>query len=80
MNMSYSVFNPIEHLWSALSDMLARVVFSLKLDSDTKPLCQQSQLSPDELREKRKGVYMLFLIMLYQNCLHFGKKPSLMVF
>ena len=35
-----------------LTDMFAGVVFSPKLDGDTKPLCQQSQLSPDELREK----------------------------
>ena len=53
----YSAFNPIEDLWSPLSDMLAGVVFSPKLDGDTKPLCLQSQLSPDELREKEYAVF-----------------------
>ena len=53
----YSAFNPIEHLWSPLSDMLAGAVFSPKLDGDTKPPCQPNQLSPDELREKEYAVF-----------------------
>ena len=53
----YSAFNSIEHFWSPLSDMLAGVVVSPKLNAGTKPPCQQSQLSPDELREKEYAVF-----------------------
>ena len=72
----YSAYNPIEQLWSPLSNILPGVVFSPKLDGDTKPPCQQSQLSPDELRGKEYAVFDNAI----SDCLRFEKKPSLMVF
>ena len=53
----YSAFHPIEHLWSPLSNMFAGVVFSPKLDGDSKPPCEQSKLSSDELRENEYVVF-----------------------
>ena len=46
-----SAYNPIEHLWSTLSNHLAGVVFSPKLDGDTKPPCDQSKLSAAQLKK-----------------------------
>ena len=53
----YPAFNPIMHLWSSLSNMLAGVAFSPKLDGDIKPPCEQSKLSSDELHKKEYVVF-----------------------
>ena len=52
-----SVSTYAEHLWSPLSNMLAGVAFSPKLDGDIKPTCEQSKLSSDELRKKEYAVF-----------------------
>lgn len=44
-------------LWSTLSNHLAGVVFSPKLDGDIKPPCDQSKLSAAQLVEKECAVF-----------------------
>ena len=53
----YQAFNPIEHLWSPMSNKLSGVMFKLKLDGEDKPLVLQSWLSKDDLREKEYRIF-----------------------
>ena len=53
----YSAYNAIEHAWSPLSNLLAGVVFSPMMERDSKPPCQQSTLTLDQLREKEFSVF-----------------------
>ena len=48
----YSACNPIEHAWSPLSNLLAGVVISPKLEGDSKPPFDQRNLSADKVKEK----------------------------
>ena len=48
----YSAYNPIEHLWSPLSKKLSGVQFSAKANGDSKPPCQISELSKQEIQHK----------------------------
>ena len=52
----YSVYNPIDHAWSPLSNLLAGVVFSPKLEGDSKPPCDQRNLSSNKIKEKEYAV------------------------
>ena len=70
----YSACNPIEHAWSPLSNLLAGVVFSPKLEGDSKPPCHQKNLSANEIRKKS----MLCLTKQYLILLIAGKTKSLM--
>ena len=60
----YSAFNPIEHLWSILSNKLSGVVFNSKVDGESKPPSQQSGLSNEQIQEKEKIVFDKVLIEL----------------
>ena len=51
------MYNPIEHASSRLSNSLASVVFSPKLEGDSKPSCDQKNLSPNEIKEKEYAVF-----------------------
>ena len=53
----YSAFNPIEHLWSVMSNKLSGVVFSPTLEGESKPPLQQTNLLPPELVRKEKQVF-----------------------
>ena len=53
----YSAYNPIEHAYSRLLSLLAGVVFSPKLEGDSKPPCDQRNLSPKEIKEKEYAVF-----------------------
>ena len=54
----YSAFNPIEHLWSTLSNKLAGAVLPLKLDGECQPPSQQSGLSKEtKVEEKEKVLF-----------------------
>ena len=53
----YSAYNPIEHAWSPLSNLLAGVVFSPKLEGNSKPPCDQRNLSASEIKEKEYAVF-----------------------
>ena len=46
----YSVYNPIEHAWSTLSNLLAGVVFSPKLEGDSKPASDQRNLYANKVK------------------------------
>ena len=50
----YSAFNPIEHLWSTLSNKLAGVVLLSKLGGECQPRSQQSGLSKETVPQKEK--------------------------
>ena len=52
----YSAYNPIEHAWSPLSNLLAGVFFSSKMEGDSKPPCQQS-LTTEQIKEKEYCVF-----------------------
>ena len=47
----------IEHAWSTLSNLLAGIVFSPKLEGDSKPPCDQRNLSANEIKEKEYAVF-----------------------
>lgn len=66
-------FNLIEHLWPPFSDVLAGVVFSSKLDGDSKPPWEQSRLSNDELREKEHAVFYNDILepAMFMECAQF---------
>ena len=51
----YSAFNPIEHLWSSLSNRLSGVVLPSKLNNEDRPPCQQSGTSEENIKEKEKN-------------------------
>ena len=53
----YSAYNPIEYAWSPLSNLLAGVVFSPKLERYSKPPCDQRNLSANEIKEKEYAVF-----------------------
>ena len=53
----YSAYNPIEHAWSGLSNLLAGVVFSPKLEGDSKAPCDQRNLSANKIKEKEDAVF-----------------------
>ena len=63
----YSAFNPVEHLWSPLSNHLSGVVFSARLEGESKAPSQQSGLSNDEIKEKEKAVFDKALQELSQH-------------
>ena len=63
----YSAFNPIEHLWSPLSNKLAGVIFSASSDGDLKAPAQQSGLSNDERKEKEKKVFDRAMLDIENN-------------
>ena len=50
----YSAYNPIEHLWSPLSNKLTSVQFNAVADGDSKPPCQTYGISEEE-RSKKEG-------------------------
>ena len=50
----YSAYNPIENAWS---NLLAGVVFSPKLEGDSKPPSDQRNLSTNETKEKEYAVF-----------------------
>jgi len=62
----YSAFNPVEHLWSVLSNKLSGVVFSSTLEDESKPPCEQSKLS-NEKKKKKNTSYSIRLLMNVQN-------------
>ena len=53
----YSAFNPVEHLWSPLSNHLSGVVFSPRIEGESKAPSQQSRLSSEKLKDKEKIVF-----------------------
>ena len=53
----YSAFNPIEHLWSIMSNKLSGVIFSPIVDGEDKSPCQQAGLSQDEVARKEAIVF-----------------------
>ena len=55
----YSAFNPIEHLWSPLSNALAGVVLSSCVPDESLPPAKQSTKTqtPEERRSKEKIVF-----------------------
>ena len=54
----YSVFNPIEHCWSPLSNKLSSVIFSpLEKEDDVSAPGLQSELSKEDLKIKEKIVF-----------------------
>ena len=53
----YSAYNTVEHAWSHLSNLLAGVVFGPKLEGDSKPPCNQRNLSANEIKEKEYAVF-----------------------
>ena len=53
----YSAYNPIKHASSPLSNMLAGVSFSSKMEGDSKPPCKQSKLPKIQLQEKEFSVF-----------------------
>ena len=53
----YSAYNPIEHLWSKMSNKLSGVVFSSAEKSGGKPPIHQSGLTAEELMQKEKIVF-----------------------
>ena len=53
----YSAYNPIEHVWSPLSSSLAGAVFSPKLEGDSKPPCDQRNLSANQIKEEKYAVF-----------------------
>lgn len=61
----YSAYNPIEHVWSPLSNQLAGVVFSPKLDADRKTPIEQKDLSNEERIEKECAIFDKALSDLY---------------
>ena len=53
----YSAYNPVEHVWSPLSNKLAGVILSSCLQGEDKPPAQQSKLSKEELDEKEQKLF-----------------------
>ena len=55
----YSAFNPIEHLWSPLSNALAGVILSSCVPDESLPPAKQSTKTqtPEERRSKEKIVF-----------------------
>lgn len=53
--------------------MLAGVVFSSKVDGDSKPPCEQSRLYNDELREKEYAVFYNAILesAIFMDCAQF---------
>ena len=64
----YSAYNPIEHAWSPLSNMLAGVIFSPKMEGDSKTPCEQSKLSKIQLQEKEFSVFNKVISELKGYC------------
>ena len=68
----HSRFNDIEHAWFPLSLKLTGVRLPIILPGGLSPLCQQTTLSADQLREKEARVFdealrmrLVFLTKLY---------------
>ena len=57
MQLRYSAYNPIEHVWSPLSSSLAGAVFSPKMEGDSKPPCDQKNLSANQIKEEKYAVF-----------------------
>jgi len=53
----FSAFNPIEHLWSPLSNKLDGVTFSAVAPGDSKPPSQISGISDEERSQKEAEVF-----------------------
>ena len=48
----YSAYNPIEHLWSSMSNRLTGVTFPVKLQGESNPTLQTKYISCRENRER----------------------------
>lgn len=53
----YSAFNPVEHLWSPLSNHLSGVAFSPCIKGESKAPSQLSSLSDGEVKENEKTIF-----------------------
>ena len=55
--VTYSEFNPIEHLWSVMVSKLPGIVFSPTIEVENKPPVNQSSLSKDKCKRKEVIVF-----------------------
>ena len=60
----YSAFNPVEHLWSPLSNHLSGVAFSPCIKGESKAPSQLSSLSDGEVKVRKQFLTRLWRVLI----------------